>query len=333
VDGAETVGRERRGRPLSALRLTPEEEKILRRWAYGRAVPERLAQRSRIVLECAAGRPNVEVARRVGVSSHTVGRWRARYVAKRVGALASAPSPGPPVRLTPQIRRAVADLALAESTKPEGWSTRQIARRAGVSQSSASRIQRELALAPAAGPGRHREPVIDTQRVVAMAGLHFSLSQRAFALVARPPHAPVASIALPAADDRAAYLRERFDRLETLVHRTTTLSHRRHSSIKLRGFLKAVARALPEDHLLHIIATSQEPFGPAVRRWLHHHETIRWHRTASRAAWIGLLHAWCEALAARPEQQRPLAPMAMTIDEYLAEAAAEPRPLTWVAAP
>ncbi|MBW2524986.1 MAG: helix-turn-helix domain-containing protein, partial [Deltaproteobacteria bacterium] len=39
-----------------------------------------MARRAQLLLECAAGRSNAEVARRVGVSPHTVGRWRARFL-------------------------------------------------------------------------------------------------------------------------------------------------------------------------------------------------------------------------------------------------------------
>jgi hypothetical protein len=52
----------RRGRPIAPLSLRVEERETLERWARRPKSAQALAQRSRMVLECAAGNSNTAVA-------------------------------------------------------------------------------------------------------------------------------------------------------------------------------------------------------------------------------------------------------------------------------
>jgi helix-turn-helix protein len=77
----------RRGRPVELLVLTAEEKEILRQYAGDRRVSPVLAQRAQIVLECAEGRLNGDVARELNVTIQAVGRWRRRFVEYRLDGL------------------------------------------------------------------------------------------------------------------------------------------------------------------------------------------------------------------------------------------------------
>ena len=59
----------------------------LESWARRRTTPQRTVLRSRIVLMLADGLSAREVARRLGVSRHTVDLWRTRYVEEGCDAL------------------------------------------------------------------------------------------------------------------------------------------------------------------------------------------------------------------------------------------------------
>ena len=74
----------RTGRPKAELVLTDEERETLTRWARRAKSSQALALRSRIVLACADGGSNVEVAEELGVHLSTVGKWRRRFVAARL---------------------------------------------------------------------------------------------------------------------------------------------------------------------------------------------------------------------------------------------------------
>ena len=75
------------GRPLATLELGTAEEEALQILARWRTTAQALALRARIVLACAAGEANQRVAAKLAVTPQTVGKWRARFVARRLDGL------------------------------------------------------------------------------------------------------------------------------------------------------------------------------------------------------------------------------------------------------
>ena len=69
-----------RGRPLAVLTLEDRDRETLTRWTRRPKTAQALAQRARIVLAAAEGRPNDAIARELSITPHTVGKWRRRYV-------------------------------------------------------------------------------------------------------------------------------------------------------------------------------------------------------------------------------------------------------------
>ena len=107
-----------------------------------------MAQRARIVLLAAEGVPNVEVARLVGVSLPTVTLWRQRYAASGIAALADRPRSGRPRMI--EHRRIVAE-TLKPPPKRLGvthWSSRLLADRLGVANSTVARAWRDYGVRP-----------------------------------------------------------------------------------------------------------------------------------------------------------------------------------------
>src|ERR1039458_1978618 len=139
----------RLGRPKKPLVLTDEERETLERWARRPKSPQSLALRSKIVLACAEGPTNREVAVGLGVSEATVGKWRSRFILKRLDGLVDEPRPGSPRTITDDAVEAVIVKTLQE--KPNDathWSTRSMAKTAGMSQSTVSRMWRAFGLKP-----------------------------------------------------------------------------------------------------------------------------------------------------------------------------------------
>lgn len=78
-----------RGRRVERLVLTSEEKLALQRYAQDYRVSPVLAERARIVLACAEGRLNGDVARELKISIQMVGKWRRQFVQRRLDGLSS----------------------------------------------------------------------------------------------------------------------------------------------------------------------------------------------------------------------------------------------------
>ncbi len=68
-----------RGRPLVPLELTDDQRDQLKGIAHSTTMPHALVQRARMILASAEGLTNAAIAQRVGVTPHTVGKWRQRF--------------------------------------------------------------------------------------------------------------------------------------------------------------------------------------------------------------------------------------------------------------
>src|SRR5260370_30027312 len=90
----------RPGRPIPPLTLTDVERETLERWTRRPTTARALAERARVVLECAAGQSNTIVARELRLTKQTIGKWRARFLSQRLDGLLDEPRPGAPRRIT-----------------------------------------------------------------------------------------------------------------------------------------------------------------------------------------------------------------------------------------
>ena len=69
----------RTGRPKAELILFDDERAALEGWVRRSSTPQAWALRCRIILACAEGASNKEVAARFGSTQHALGRWRSRF--------------------------------------------------------------------------------------------------------------------------------------------------------------------------------------------------------------------------------------------------------------
>ena len=135
------------GRPKAQLILSAAEREQLEAWARRRKTAQALALRSQIVLDCAAGALNQDVATRLRCTPQTVCKWRNRFVRLRLDGLLDAPRPGAPRTIDDvRVDKVIAMTLEQRPSDATHWSTRTMAQASGLSQTAVSRIWRTFGL-------------------------------------------------------------------------------------------------------------------------------------------------------------------------------------------
>ena len=135
-------------RPAPALVLRAGDREELEGWVRSRSVSAGLAKRARMVLLAADGVGNREIARLVAASPTTVIAWRERYQARGLAGLKDRDRPGRPRELD---HRAIVAETLKPPPKKLGvthWSSRLLAGRLGISNTSVARAWRSYGVKP-----------------------------------------------------------------------------------------------------------------------------------------------------------------------------------------
>ena len=336
-----------RGRPKSSLALTEDERAVLERWARRPKSAQALALRSRIVLACADGTVNKEVAARFGVTPQMVGKWRARFVAGRLEGLSDEPRPGQPRKITDEQVEEVITRTL-ERKPPDldtHWSTRSMAQATGLNQAAVSRIWRAFGLKP------HREQTwklsADPQfieKVRDVAGLYMDPPEHALVLCvdeksqiqALDRTAPCLPM-LPATPARRThdYVRNGttslFAALNAATGQVIAAHHHRHRHQEFLKFLKTIDAATPAD--LHLICDNYATHKPpAVRNWLIRHPRFHLHFTPASSSWLNLVERWFAELTNRKLRRsahRSVRELEAGITAWTQAWNNNPRPFVW----
>jgi transposase len=135
----------------AALPVTDDEREELRRMAGSSVLPHRQVVQAKALLWAADGAPNEEIARRSGVDSDTVRRWRNRFAEKGIGGVGTiAKGRGRKSWLPADTVQRVVELTLAG--RPPGgathWTTRTLAAQVGVSKDTVAQIWADHELKP-----------------------------------------------------------------------------------------------------------------------------------------------------------------------------------------
>src|SRR3990170_1032968 len=131
-----------------AITLTDDEGAQLTAWTRQGTTEQRMAQRARMVLEAAAGKPTKEIASRWGLRPATVSKWRTRFAKARLAGLADSPRSGKPPVYGEETERRI--LAKLDEPPPEGhssWTGSLVAQMLGdVSEAQVWRVLRRYGI-------------------------------------------------------------------------------------------------------------------------------------------------------------------------------------------
>lgn len=298
----------RTGRPKAELTLSVQERAALEGWVRRRGTPRAWALRCRIILACATGASNQDVAATLGSTPQAVGRWRARFVEHRIAGLGDMPRSGGPRTVTDEQVAAVVAKTLESAPKnATHWSTRTMAKQMGLSQSSVSRIWRAFGLAP------HRSETFKlstdpyfVDKVHDVVGLYLDPPERALvfcvdeksriqALDRSQPVLPM----MPGVPQRLThdYVRAGtttlFAALEVATGKVIGSLHRRHRAEEFKKFLVKIDREVPADLLVHLVLDNYATHKtPAIKTWLLAHPRFHLHFTPTGSSWLNLVERW-----------------------------------------
>lgn len=336
----------RRGRPVAELVLTGDESATLQRWAELANAPA-LAQRCRIILGCAAGNTNKQVAADLGVSQEMVCKWRQRFIDGRLDGLADKPRPGAPRTITDE---AVEDVIVAtlERQPKDGrhWSRSTMAAETGLSRSAVGRIWKSFGI----GPQRTDTFKISADpqfvaKVRDVVGLYLDPPEKALVLCV-DEKAQIYTL-----DHSAAVMPMTFGipwrTMEYAHHGATTLfaaldlatgevcgsPDRRRRATEFKKFLVKVDSAVPAGLDIHVICDNYSTHkSPTIMKWLAAHPRFHMHFTPTYSSWLHQIEHWSGLLThqnLRRSVYRSIQAFENDIRDWISTWNKSPHPFNW----
>jgi transposase len=336
-------------RRLEPLALSDEERSELKALAMRRKTAQALALRARIVLACAEGRQNKEVAARLRADEGTVSKWRRRFVEQRMDGLHDEPRSGAP-RTIADARIEAVIVKTLESLPADAthWSSRGMAKASGISVSSIQRIWRAFGLQP------HRMETFKLStdpnfvaKVRDIVGLYISPPEHAVvlcvdeksqiqALDRSQPMLPMR----PGQPARRSHDYTRhgttslFAALDVATGRVIGKCYGRHRATEFRKFLDEIEDAVPADLDVHLVWDNYATHKTAlIRKWLAKRPRWHVHLTPTSASWLNQVERFFALLTDKKIRRgiyRSVAVLKADIASFIARHNANPKPFRWI---
>jgi transposase len=336
------------GRLAAVLELTADERRELLELTRRKKTAQQIAMRARIVLACAEGGENLAISASLGVSRQMVCRWRVRFAREGIGGLYDERRPGAPKTVTDAAVEKVVAETLEKTPKGQThWSTRSMAKHAGLSASTVSRIWRAFALQP------HRtetfklskDPLL-VPKVRDIVGLYMNPPDHAVvlcvdeksqiqALSRTQPLLPLR----PGKPERRSHDYERhgttslFAALDIKTGQVIGEFHRRHRAVEFRKFLDRIDATVPAELGVHVVLDNYSTHkAPTIKRWLAKHPRFQMHFTPTYSSWLNQVERWFSGLtdkAIRRGSHHSVRELEAAIHAYLAASNEDPKPFAW----
>ena len=339
----------RRGRPRKRELVISEAQRAeLERLAQQSRRSRSVAFRARIVLECGRGLSNAAVAAKLRTTGFTVGFWRNRFIAGGVAGLGDEARPGAPRQIGDDKIERVVRLTLEKTPKAATpWSSRGLAARIGLSQSTISRIWRAFGLKP------HRtenfqlstDPLL-LDKVRDIVGLYMNPPQAALvlcleeksqiqALSRSQPILPLhpGQVERRTHDDKRQGVTSRFAALDIATGSVIGKCYRRHRSLEFLNFLKEIDRVVPPQLDLHLVLDNYGmPKTSKVHRWLQKRPRYHLHFPPTHASWLTQVERWFALLTQKQIKRGSHASvqeLEAAISEFITTHNQNPKPFVW----
>jgi len=338
-------------RPARMVQLSQADRETLAMLRRAPSTPQGLAVRAGIALMAADGASNATIARTVGCSLPTVVQWRRRCAEQGITGLYDETGRGRHPTYGQQVVEQI--VATTMGRPPRGmthWSSRAVAARVGVSQTTVSRVWRAHRLQP------HRtrsfkfsdDPDL-VRKVTDVIGLYLHPPEHAVVLCADEKSQ------IQAIDRTQPMLPLRSGQVERRTHDyvrhgTTTLfaaldvatgavtgrCYAAHRHQEFLRFLNLIHRTYRRGQIHLVVDNYTTHKHPEVRRWLARHPRFHLHFTPTSASWMNQVETWFSILtrnAIRRGSFTSVAVLTAAIQRFIEEWNDHCEPFAWVKTP
>jgi transposase len=337
------------GRPKAELVLSTEERLVLERLANRRKSAQAMAMRARIVINCARGDTNRDVATRLGVSEAMVGKWRRRFVERRLDGLSDDPRPGAPRTVTDdQVEKVIVKTLEEKPKDATHWSTRSMAEALGMSRTTINRIWNAFGLQPhrAESFKLSTDPFF-VEKVRDVVGLYLDPPERAVVLCvdeksqiqALNRFQPILPM-MPGTPERRShdYVRHGttslFAALDMASGKVIGSLMKRHRATEFKKFLVQIDQEVPSELEVHLVLDNYATHKtPDIQRWLLGHPRFHLHFTPTSGSWLNMVERWFGELTTKKIKRgahMSVNALEKDIKEWIATWNENPRPYVWV---
>lgn len=336
------------GRPPTPITLTGNERSTLERWSRRQSTAQNLALRCRIVLAAADGKSSNDIAADLGCNPATVSKWRTRFAQGRIDSLKDAARPGAVRTVTDDaVEAVIVDSLETTPANATHWSTRDLAAKHGLSQSTVSRIWRAFGLKPWLADEFKISPEPELiEKLRDIVGLYLSppVAAVVFTVDEKPGIQAINRTAptlpmLPTTPQRATHDYQRngtidlFAALNTVTGQVITDLRKTHTTDDFIAFLNKINRNVPDDLDVHLILDNLSTHKtPKVQRWLLRHRRFHLHFTPTYSSWVNLVERWFSALTTKLLQRSAhdsVAELATDINNWIEAWNNDPKPYIW----
>jgi transposase len=310
------------------------------------------SQRARILLLCAEGLPNNEVAKRERCTAGTVGKWRRRFAEERLEGLVDAPRSGAPRRIDDaKVEEIITKTLEQKPAARTHWSSRLMAKESGVSDYSVKRIWHAFGLKPHLVKSfkLSKDPMF-VEKVRDIVGLYLNPPDNAIVLCvdeksqtqALERSQPILPLR-PGLPERQThdYIRHGttslFAAYNALTGEVMGHCHQKHRHQEFLRFLDRIHEAYPDDGCtqVHIVMDNYATHKvEKVRRWFLRHPRFHVHYTPTGSSWLNLVERFFGKItheAIRRGSFTSVKQLERAIQEYLQEHNRDPKPFAWTA--
>jgi len=262
--------------------------------------------------------------------------------------LSDAPRPGGERKISDDTVEAIVIETLESA--PEGathWSTRELAKKHGISHQTVAEIWRAFGLKPWRQDSFKVSPDPQlVEKIRDLVGLYMSppVAAAVFAVDEKPQIQAIDRTAptlpmLPGTPQRAThdYVRngtlDLFAALDIASGKVITEMRHSHTAADFVSFLNKIDRNVPKDLDVHVIldnlATHKTPL---VHTWLLRHKRFHFHFTPTYGSWMNLVERWFSALTTKKLQRsahRSVRALAADIKAWVEHWNEDPKPFVW----